>query len=78
MKKIINITLIATASILFTACTSSSVPVVKSHSFKLGEQDGCKTATGEYSKNSNAFNKDIEYKNGWYAGRRNCNPAQDK
>ena len=76
MKKIINIALISTVSLLFTACTSSSVPLVKSPSFKLGEKDGCMTATGDYVKNSNAFNTDKEYKDGWYAGRKNCNPAQ--
>ncbi|MEA3433767.1 MAG: hypothetical protein U9R13_04235 [Campylobacterota bacterium] len=79
MKKMINIVLIAAVSILFTACTSSSVaPVVKSPSFQLGETDGCKTATGVYTKDGNAFDKDKEYKDGWYAGRKNCNPAQAK
>ena len=78
MKKIINIALIATVSLLFTACTSSSVPFVKSPSFKLGEQDGCKTATGAYTKDGNAFDHDTDYKDGWYAGRKNCNPAQSK
>lgn len=76
MKKIINITLIVTVTLLFTACTSSSAPLVKSPSFKLGEKDGCTTATGEYRKNGDAFDKDKEYKDGWYAGRKNCNPAQ--
>ena len=76
MKKMINIALIATVSILFTACTSSYVPLVKSPSFKMGENDGCSTATGEYTKNSAAFDQDKEYKDGWYAGRKNCNPAQ--
>ena len=72
MKKIINIALIATVSVLFTACTSSNVPLVKSSSFKSGEKDGCKTATGEYTKNGDAFNQDKEYKDGWYAGLKYC------
>ncbi len=71
MKKIINITLITTLSILFTACTSSA-PVVQSPSFKSGSQDGCATANGAYTKNSAAFNNDKEYQNGWYSGRKNC------
>ena len=78
MKKIINITLIATVSFLFNACTSSSIAVAESASFKLGKKDGCMTATGEYAKDSQAFNADKEYKNGWYAGRKNCNPLQEK
>ncbi len=78
MKKIINIALITAVSIFFTACTSSSLslPESKSPSFKLGEKDGCKTATGEYTKNGDAFDEDKEYKDGWFSGRKNCNPAQ--
>ena len=76
MKKIINITLIATVSLLFTACTSSTPVMVKSPSYKVGEKDGCTTATGDYTKNGDAFDIDKDYKNGWYAGRKNCNPAQ--
>ena len=77
MKKIINMTLIAAVSLLFTACTSSTAsPIVKSPSFKLGEQDGCTTATGTYTKNREAFQADEEYKNGWFHGRKNCNPSQ--
>ena len=77
MKKIINITLLATVSLLFTACTSPDIPaVVESPSFKLGAQDGCTTATGEYTKDGAAFDNDKDYKDGWYSGRKNCNPAQ--
>jgi hypothetical protein len=78
MTRIINVSLIAATSLLFTACTSSNTPapVVQSPSFKLGAQDGCTTASGAYTKNSEAFNNDKEYQNGWYAGRKNCNPSQ--
>ena len=78
MRKIINVLLVAVASLLFTACTSSSPVVVQSPSFKLGSQDGCATAKGTYIKNSHSFNNDKEYQNGWYAGRKNCNPVQAK
>ena len=79
MKKITTLALIAAVSFIFTGCTSSSIaPVVKSPSFKLGEKDGCQTATGDYSKNGDAFDKDKDYKDGWYTGRKNCNPAQSK
>jgi len=78
MKKLMNIALVAGVSLLFTACTSSTPVLMKSPSFKLGEKDGCATATGEYRKNSDAFKMDADYKNGWYKGRKNCNPSQAK
>ena len=79
MTKTMNVVLIATASLLFTACTSSGVPAPShSPSFKQGSQDGCTTAKGAYTKNSLSFNNDKEYQNGWYAGRKNCNPSQAK
>lgn len=50
----------------------------KSEQFRLGAYDGCLTADGKYTKNHNAFNTNLEYYNGWFAGRRNCEgrPAQ--
>ncbi len=79
MIKTVNVALITMASLLFTACTSSGVPAPSnSPSFKQGSQDGCATAKGAYTKNSLSFNNDKEYQNGWYAGRKNCNPSQEK
>ncbi len=79
MTKTINVVLIATASLLFTACTSSSLPVnAGTPNFKAGSQDGCATANGTYTKNSASFNNDKDYQDGWYTGRKNCNPAQSK
>lgn len=79
MKKIIKITLFATMPMVFIACTSSA-PIVPSlpdtPSFTEGKKDGCATATGKYTKNYDAFNIDVDYKNGWFYGRKNCNPAQ--
>jgi len=70
--------LLATASILFSACTSSDVPMVpKSPMFKLGQTDGCNTATGAYTKNSENFRNNKDYEDGWYAGRKNCNPVNN-
>ena len=79
MTKTINVVMIATASLLFTACTSSSLPVnAQTPSFKAGSQDGCSTAKGAYTKNSNSFQNNKDYKNGWFHGRKKCNPAQSK
>jgi hypothetical protein len=79
MKKIMSVSIIASAAILFTACTGSSVPVVeKSPSFKLGQEDGCATASGTYTKDSNSFKNNQDYYNGWFYGRKNCNPANSR
>ena len=72
IKTMITVSFVA-SSLLFTACTSST-PVVQSQSFKAGSNDGCATANGTYIKNSHSFSNDKEYQNGWYAGRKSCNP----
>ena len=54
---------------------SVKIPDNMSESFKKGMEDGCLTATGEYTKNSDMFNSDEDYKNGWFAGRSKCNPS---
>ena len=70
--------LLASSSIFFAACTSSDVPMIpKSPMYKTGQTDGCATATGAYTKNSENFRNDKEYKDGWYVGRKNCNPVND-
>lgn len=79
MKKIIKITLFITVPMAFVACTSSasiapSLP--DTLSFIEGKKDGCATATGEYTKNYDAFDMDVDYKSGWFYGRKECNPAQ--
>ena len=76
MKKIITLTLIATVSLFFTGCTSSAPKLTDTPSFKLGKQDGCTTATGDYTKDSDAFKSDTDYKDGWYYGRKNCHTPQ--
>ncbi|HIQ27685.1 MAG TPA: hypothetical protein EYH42_04215 [Sulfurovum sp.] len=77
MTKIINVSLVALTSILFTACTSSAIPEpVQSPNFKEGSHDGCATAKGEYSKDSSSFNNNKDYQDGWYHGRKKCNPTQ--
>jgi major membrane immunogen (membrane-anchored lipoprotein) len=79
MTKTINVVLIAAVSLLFTACTSSSLPVnAQTPSFKSGSQDGCATASGTYTKNSDSFNNNKDYQDGWFHGRKKCNPSQEK
>jgi major membrane immunogen (membrane-anchored lipoprotein) len=77
MIKIINLIMIATALLLFTACSSSNLPVnAQTPNFKLGSQDGCTTASGAYTKNSDSFRNNKDYQDGWFYGRKKCNPAQ--
>lgn len=78
MNKIIKITIFATVSMVYTACTSSAPVLPNTPNFAEGKKDGCTTATGVYTKNSVAFNADADYKNGWFYGRKNCNPVQSR
>ena len=75
MKKIVTLSLSIAAATLFTACTSSSGVNIenKSPSFQNGAKAGCATANGEYTKNHEAFNSDMDYQNGWFYGRQKCN-----
>jgi len=75
MTKTLKLLALSSLSLLLLACTSASVPEpVRSPSFTSGSQDGCATANGEYTKNSTSFNNDTEYKQGWFYGRKKCNP----
>lgn len=69
--------------LMLTACSSSNNDVGprkpkpmdtsgKSPNFISGAEDGCETAKGDYSKNHEAFNNDIDYHEGWFAGRGYC------
>ena len=76
MKTLLNLSLIAMTSLLFTACTSSAPVLPDSPSFKQGNQDGCSTAKGAYTKNSEMFKGSADYQDGWFYGRKHCNPSQ--
>jgi hypothetical protein len=68
----------AVSLFFFTACTSSVPVVPKSPSFQQGESDGCATANGTYTKDSEAFRNDNAYKEGWFSGRSQCNPSHSR
>lgn len=76
MKILVKLSLVSTSLLLTNACTSSTPTVPDTPSFKQGNHDGCTTAKGEYSKNSHLFNNDADYQNGWFYGRKHCNPSQ--
>jgi hypothetical protein len=50
-------------------------PEPQSPAYIHGKHDGCETAKGLYTKNSHLFRSDPDYENGWFAGRRECNPS---
>ena len=77
MKILLKISLVLTTIFLITACTSSEPVLPDTPSFKKGNQDGCTTAQGTYTKNSELFRNDADYQDGWFYGRRHCNPAQE-
>ncbi len=41
-------------------------------SYKAGVIDGCKTASGDYSKNHEKFKDNVDYHDGWEHGRLKC------
>ncbi len=79
-KKVLVSSGLIVIGVIFIACSNpkpkeSYRPLDLSRStqsFKSGAYDGCNTADGTYTKNHEAFNNDIEYHEGWFAGRRNC------
>jgi len=77
MNKLINLTFIVSVSLFLTGCGNSGPSLPDTPSFKQGEKDGCATATGEYTKNSDAFEMDKDYQQGWFHGRKSCNPSQN-
>lgn len=76
MKKTRTILLAGTTTLLLAACTSSAPNLPDTQDFKQGQKDGCATATGEYTKSSKMFKGSADYQDGWYYGRKHCNPAQ--
>jgi len=77
-----QVALLLVTSLFFTACVNQAKSKPKRHrlinisgkseSFNNGASDGCRTAISYYTKDHRAFNRDIEYNKGWWAGRRNC------
>ena len=72
----VSLSLLMTA--FFLSACSTTAPMIKSPNYTLGEQDGCATANGTYTKNSDLFKSDPDYENGWFAGRKQCNPSFHK
>ncbi len=85
----INFTILI--GLLFTACSSSSMPQVNDYmyksinfgpdrdeDFKKGVYDACKTADGDYTKDHQMFKNNISYKTGWEDGRLNCKGEGDE
>jgi len=80
MKRIFLTAVALTGIWFFTGCTASSasIPGQQTPDFKTGMHDGCTTATGEYTKNSEMFRNNPQYHEGWFYGRKKCNPSASK
>ena len=48
----------------------------KSALFHTAVKDGCATAKGRYTKDSALYNSKTDYKDGWFYGRRKCQPRK--
>ncbi len=73
MKTLFYSITVALWILLLSGC--GSTPAVKSPAYTQGAHDGCQTAHGTYTKDSERFRNDPDYENGWFAGRRECNPS---
>ncbi|NOR55479.1 MAG: hypothetical protein GQ531_04670 [Sulfurovum sp.] len=75
MKTTMKIVMMASVASLFVGCTSAEPRLSHTPNFKAGQADGCNTAQGAYTKNSESFQTDKEYQDGWFYGRKHCNPS---
>lgn len=84
MKKVKGLIFLVISSIFFNACTGTNIPEKsisidnQTPDFQNGAKDGCQTAKGEYVKDHESFVNNSQYQNGWFYGRKKCNPADAK
>jgi hypothetical protein len=65
-----------TIALFLVGCSQSASKIdLNSHTqmFQRGYKDGCRTANGNYTKNHKLFNDNLEYHEGWFGGRKECN-----
>lgn len=74
-----------TIAVLFISGCNNRLPApyqtsayAESPAFQEGYRDGCRTAEGNYTKNSDRFRNDTAYHEGWFEGRKRCNPSFHK
>jgi len=79
MSKRASILLTGVAALLLGGCAVSmpgtpepTAAATDTPGYRAGYQDGCATAHGEYKKNSELFQNDKNYYDGWFAGRSAC------
>ena len=66
---------ITVAALLLNGCGASPNPMTLTPAYQDGKADGCRTAQGEYTKDHTRFQTDTAYHEGWFAGRKACNPT---
>ena len=62
-------------TLLLSGCATPPDPITQTPAYQEGKADGCRTANGEYTKDHTRFQTDTAYHEGWFAGRKACNPA---
>jgi hypothetical protein len=65
-------------TILLAGCFNTEPKInLKEHTpiFQKGYKDGCRTAEGNYTKNHKLFNNNLDYHEGWFGGRKECNKS---
>lgn len=76
MKRSITFSSLTGILITLSGCgilTTGTIPApANTPDYQAGYQDGCTTAHGDYTKNSELFKKNRDYYDGWFAGRSGC------
>jgi hypothetical protein len=62
----VRIIMIVAAMLLLFGSAEAKTP------YQIGYSDGCRTAKGVFTKRVKMFNRNVNYRNGWYAGKRAC------
>jgi hypothetical protein len=72
---LIKILSLTTTLLILGGCTSSTPSYHPQNQkvYKKGFDDGCKTANGDYTKSHHLFNDNLDYHEGWFSGRKECN-----
>ena len=62
------------SALFFSGCSTPPDPITQTPAYQEGRADGCRTAKGDYTKDHEGFRTDTAYHEGWFAGRKACNP----
>ncbi|MBL0722102.1 MAG: hypothetical protein JJV88_05925 [Sulfurovum sp.] len=80
---IIYLSILSIFLILMTGCSNKSkvsnerrtTVDTNNIEYRIGTEDGCETAKGNYTKDHSKFRVDLDYHEGWFNGRQKCQIA---